>query len=65
MKKLWSLAVSVFLIACGCGLFLLAWIFSNGRFDSAFYGVVLYVVLALVVYGIAKGTYTIFSKDTE
>lgn len=65
MKKLWSLAVSVFLIASGCGLFLLAWIFTGGRLDTAFSGILLYVVLALVVFGIAKGVYTIFSRDPE
>ena len=54
-KYIWCLLTAIFMIAAAVGLFLIAWLFSGGRFNNAFAGLSAYVVLFLALTGITKG----------
>ncbi len=70
MDKLWRLATSMFSIIMGCGLFAVAYILSDGRFNNVLSVLLVYGMLLCVLLGIAKGLLVIWdyhrqSKDKE
>lgn len=65
MEHLWRLATAIFLIAVSLALFVVGWIFSDGRFHHVFAGVLLYVVLAGILWGICRGVAAIIAYGRE
>lgn len=65
MDKIWRLMTAIFMIAVAAGLFIIGWVFGNGRFNDIFSVLILYVVLFLVVAGIIKGLLAVFAYHNE
>ncbi len=65
MNRLWHIARATFLIAAGCGLFLMGYLFSNGRFNNVPSVLLLYLFMFLAVGGIGYGLIAFFMKEKE
>lgn len=69
-KYIWRMLTAIFMIAVAVGVFLLGFVFSGGRFNNPFSALSLYVMLFLLMIGIAKGILVVIDyhrahKDEE
>ncbi len=65
MDKLWRLATAMFAIVVACGLFIVAYITTNGRFNTVISGLLVYAMLFCVLFGIVKGLLVIIGYHRE
>ncbi len=53
--KLWRLMTAIFLLAAAGGMFMLAYILSNGSFNNTVSVLALYICIGCILIGIGKG----------